>query len=172
MMYSPPTSHRGFTLLIAIVLATVALVLGLSLADVAYKQVLLSTTQKQSETAFYAADSALECALYYDQQANAFDYQTPAPQSQLLCGNNASPSSDVTVTNYSSTQGGSNRITTFTIPCAAGGISATVTVYKTDPLSTAICNANGAKTCIYANGYNTCSNSDPNRFERGLKVLY
>ena len=35
------------------------------------------------------------------------------------------------------------------------------------------CNVSlGSRTCIYSNGYNTCNSSDPNRFERGLKVLY
>ena len=66
---------RGFTLLISVLLVTVILSLSLSLLDVAYKQVVLSSTAKQSQYAFYTADSALECTLYWDQltTGSAFD---------------------------------------------------------------------------------------------------
>jgi Tfp pilus assembly protein PilX len=157
-------SNKGFTLLIAIILASVALLVGLALADVAYKQVVLSTTAKQSSLAFYAADSALECTLYYDQRRIAFDHTTPLIQSELQCDGAG-------ITNYATNVSGSVRTTTFSTPCT-GGVTANVTVYKVDTMSGASCGANGAKTCIYADGYNSCNASDRNRLERGLKVLY
>lgn len=148
-------THRGFTLLIAVVLASVSLAIGLALLDISYKQVVLATAAKQSQIAFYAADAALECALYYDQQQNAFDHASPI--GGLACNSQA-------VTGYSSPNptSGNPRITTFSVPCAAGGESAQVTVYK----------ASNGSTQIYTRGYNTCTSSNLRRIERGLKVSY
>ncbi len=148
--------HRGFTLLIAIILSTVVLTVGLALLDVAYKQVILSSTAKQSQAAFYNADSALECALYYDQKKDSFDFTVTPDFTALKCSN-------VLVTNGS--YNGSDpavHITKFAIPCVGGGISASTTIYKY---------TNGA-TALYADGFNTCTASDPRRVDRGLKASY
>ena len=150
--------NRGFTLLIAIILSTVALVVGLALADVAYKQVVLSSTARNSQIAFYRADSAMECALYWDQQFASFSNAT-SPM-VIQCENR-----NITVTKSAF---GESLISTFDVPCATGGRSASVTVYKQ---GTGVC-APGKKTCIYVSGFNSCSTTDPNRFERGLKVKY
>ena len=83
------TNPRGFALLIAILIATVAVTLGVSLLDISYKQVILTSTAKQSRVSFYAADSALECALYYDQQVNAFSYTNPVSAASVRCQNMA-----------------------------------------------------------------------------------
>lgn len=154
------TSPRGFTLLIAIILTSVLLAVGLSLIDTAYKQLILASTAKQSEIAFYLADSALECALYYDQQLGSFAFSGAA--SSISCNN-------VAVLNFSSSVSGSVRTTTFSVPCAGTGLEATVTVYKTNGPA---CNTSGATTCIYSNGYSSCDAADPRRVERGIKVYY
>jgi hypothetical protein len=151
-------NRRGFTLLIAIILSTVTLTVGLALLDIAYKHIVLATTAKASEVAFYNADSALECALYYDQQQNFFDYSSglPAPGTGILCNS-------LQVTNYNRDVSSSIvHITSFTVPCAGGGVSATSTIYKYQT---------GAST-LYANGFNTCNSNDPGRIERGLKAQY
>lgn len=156
IMHNEP---RGFTLLIAVVLTSVLLSVGLALLDIALKQVTLSSTARQSQYAFYAADSAMECALYWDQQQNAFGFANPL--SSIRCA-----ATDIAL---SSSVSGNTRTTTFSIPCP-GGASAIVTVYKTQGGAT--CNAGTAQSCLYANGYNVCSASDPRRIERGLKVFY
>ncbi|MDB5265562.1 MAG: hypothetical protein JWM39_275 [Parcubacteria group bacterium] len=156
MIYTP-SSPRGFTLLIAVILSTVVLTVGLSLLDVAYKQTILSSTAKQSQAAFYNADSALECALYYDQKLDAFDFATPLAASSLTC-------SSTPVTNYSTVVNPAMtmRTTIFTTPCPGSGISATTTIYKYA----------GGATSLYADGFNTCTATDPRRVERGLKATY
>lgn len=150
-------TQRGFTLLIAVILASVTLAMALALLDVAYKQVTLAFAAKYSQYAFAAADSALECALYYDQKNDTFNYSlSPAPGSVTVnCnGNTAVVAFDNTV---------SPRQRSFTLPCAGGsGQSAVVKVYK----------ASDATTQIYANGYNSCSTTDVRRVERGLKISY
>lgn len=151
--------QRGFTLLIAVVLTSVILSVGLALLDIAYKQVILSSTARQSQFAFYAADSAMECALYWDQQQNAFSYTSPL--SSIRCN-----ATDLPLT---TSQSGGIRTTTFTVPCP-GGTNASVTIYKTN--GTAVCNSGTATSCLFASGFNVCNASDPRRIERGLKVFY
>jgi hypothetical protein len=97
MMTHPHIPQRGFTLLVAVVLSSVALAIGLSLLNISYKQVLLASAAKQSQNAFYAADSVLECALYFDQQLDAFNYITAAPAASIICNG-------ITVTGHSTGQ--------------------------------------------------------------------
>lgn len=160
---------RGFALLIAIILASVTLAVGLALLDVAYKQIILSSVTKNSQDAFYKADTALECALYWDQKSNSFDYNTP--NANIIC-------STLGIQNYASQISGNTRITTYTMPCAGGtGTLASVTVYKTNPAAAnAYCDVSAAgvqsKTCIYSEGYNFCSASDARRIARGIRAIY
>ena len=158
---------RGITLLVAVILSSVVLSVALSLLDVAYKQQLLASTAKQSQYAFYAADSAMECALYYDQKQNAFDYTSPSAGNTIRCGNMA-------ILNYASPTivtgvGGNLKKYTFNISCTGSDVRGSVTVLKSD--GSGLCN-NTNHTCIYTSGYSTCDTTDPRRIERGLKVLY
>lgn len=158
-MYSSP---RGFTLLVAIVFSSVVLSLALALLDIAYKQLVLSSTEKQSQIAFYIADSAIECTLYYDQKLNAFGFASPLDSSELLCKGLEVQNYDTQVVS-DGISGLDARITSFSISCESGpGTEAQVIIYK----------ASNAKTAIYASGYSSCNAGDPRRLERGLRVLY
>ncbi len=151
--------QRGFTLLIAVVLTSVLLSVGTALLDVAIKQITLSSTARQSQYAFYAADSAMECALYWDQQQNAFSYAGSVPSTIQCSSSNISVSSNTT---------GGVRESRFSMPCSSG--AAEVIIRKTD--GTVTCGTGDATSCIYSNGYSTCAASDPKRVERGLRVFY
>src|SRR5450759_3445707 len=81
------TENRGFALLIAVIFMSVMLSFGLALGSLGYKQQVLASGAIESQYAFYAADAALECALYADQQLGTFTYQSsPAPAPPLSCG--------------------------------------------------------------------------------------
>lgn len=153
MMHTP---QRGFTLLIAVIIASVSLSLALALLDISYKQVTLALTAKQSQYAFANADSALECALFWDQKQDAFNFSDPA-LSGVACSTGV-------VVNYDPVDDISDNVRTITydVPCEGSGINASVTILKHDD----------AETYIYANGYNTCTASDARRIERGLKAHY
>lgn len=84
-------TRRGFTLLLAALIASIAIALGAAIFDIAQKQVVLSSTAKQSQFAFYAADTAAECALYWDIRYNYFGTTTP---SVSLLPNSNPPSCD------------------------------------------------------------------------------
>lgn len=86
---SPKTSSRGgFALLVAVIFMSVMLALGLTLSSLGYKQQVLASSALESQNAFYAADSGLECGLHFDQRLNYFAYpsdpNTPAPL--MYCG--------------------------------------------------------------------------------------
>lgn len=69
------TQKRGYALIVSLIVMSVMLSFGLSLGALAYKQQILSSGAIESQYAFYAADAALECALYADQQnPETFDY--------------------------------------------------------------------------------------------------
>jgi hypothetical protein len=150
------SNSRGFALLLSVILTGVSLAIGLALLDVAYKQVLISVTSKQSALAFYNADSSIECALYYDQKSDAFNYSSPAPSASILCGG-------IGILNYGTVPNGSTRTTTFYTQCPSGNKLGYVTVVKNNFTNT---------TDIYASGYSSCSDTDPRRIERALKAHY
>ena len=147
---------RGFTLLVALIFTSVILSVGLALSDVAYKQSILVAASRQSEFAFYNADSALECALEQDQVFDTFDYASGATTGSFVC--------EGQTVNYVNPVSSPTRTATFSIPCAAGGSNANVTVYK---------KASGSPTTnFYANGFNDCDPTDVQRLERGLQAKY
>jgi hypothetical protein len=159
------TTPRGITLLVAVILSSVVLSVALSLLDITYKQVVLASSAKLSQYAFYTADSAMECVLYWDQQKDAFDYTaTTYLTSGITCSDNTG-SLQTIVPNTApntSTVVGSTRTTIFYIPCQSGGTQGMVTISK----------MNTGSTTIYANGYSSCTATDPRRIERGVKVSY
>jgi hypothetical protein len=73
-LVSPKRSEGGFALLVAVIFMSVMLALGLALGSLGYKQEVLASSAVESQYAFYASDTALECALYADQQQNLFAY--------------------------------------------------------------------------------------------------
>lgn len=70
-------AQRGFTLLLAALVASVVLALGSSVFTIAKKQITLSSIGRDSQFAFYAADTGAECALYWDIRHDAFGTSSP-----------------------------------------------------------------------------------------------
>ena len=72
-------TNKGYTLLFAVLVSTLVLSVGISILNINKKEYLLASAARESVTAFYAADGALECAAYYDIGQNKFsqpDYAT------------------------------------------------------------------------------------------------
>jgi len=165
---------RGFALLVAVVFMSVMLAFGLALASLAYKQQVIASSAIQSQYAFYAADAALECALYYDQQEQTFDYDNYAiyldPQNgfpTIQCGGGQSQ--------VGSGPGGNDYdenqwISSTQLSLDSNTRCADITVYKASPGS-------GFTNYIFSQGYDVpCSVvNDPGgaRFvARGISIYY
>lgn len=61
-------SNSGFTLFIALIVSSLLLAIGFSLSTIILKQLIFANSGKESQLAFYAADSGAECALYWDRK--------------------------------------------------------------------------------------------------------
>lgn len=61
-----PSQKRGVTLLIAVLVASVVLAVGIGVYQRTYKELYFSSFWKQTQVAATAADSGLECALYWE----------------------------------------------------------------------------------------------------------
>src|SRR3989344_4229619 len=58
--------RRGFTLLFAMIISSIVLSIGLGIFNIALKELVLSSAARESQFAFFAADTGTECALYWD----------------------------------------------------------------------------------------------------------
>lgn len=83
MMSAP--KQEGFTILLAALVATLVLALGVSVFSIAQKQVVLSSLGRSSQYAFYTADTAAECALYWDVRFQHFPTTTATAVGQIQC---------------------------------------------------------------------------------------
>lgn len=162
-------TQRGFALLIAVIFTSVMLSFGLALGSLGYKQQVLASSATESQYAFYAADAALECALYADQgqNQNLFAYPVPEPSSapRMSCdGSTATfpPAYPTGIVLYTIT----NWAVTERLSLDSGTHCADITVYK--PAST-------GTTYLFSTGYDVpCSTvASGGRFiSRGLNAHY
>ncbi len=58
--------NHGFVILFAMVISLIVVLIGSGMYTIARKKAIISSYARESQKAFYAADSALECALYHD----------------------------------------------------------------------------------------------------------
>lgn len=136
---------KGITLLLSVFVSSMVLTLGLGVFTLLFSEVEFSGTAKESLTAFYAADSGIECALFWDIQKNAF--ATSLSNSTINCDGD------------SRTFNPSVGFVSFNIPFDNGSC-ATVEVTKS-----------ASTTIIVSQGKNICVSS-PKTVQRGLKVNY
>lgn len=135
-------SHRGFALLISVIFMSVMLTFGLALGSLAYKQQILASNGVESQYAFYAADAALECLLYADQQQNLFTLPATQPGSapSMNCDGATPFSSSIVSFNAGVKWVITTRLSLDTGRCAD------VTIYKPSPGS--------GTTYLFSQGYN------------------
>lgn len=82
-------NKRGFVLLFAALVSSIILLVSVGIFNSVQKEVILSSYARESQRAFYAADSALECALYADIKGVVIS--DPDPLTGLGGGNLVTP---------------------------------------------------------------------------------
>lgn len=145
--YKKIPTDSGFTMLIAVVVTSMLLIISFAVVNVAVKQLIVATSNKESQYAFYNADSGIECAVYWDFRGavSAFDQ----PVDPISCdGDSVTP----TVLSVATT--------TFTINLTKGCVVVQVGKHP------------GEITVIDSRGYNTCSGSAIRKVERAEKLVY
>lgn len=145
--------RKGFALLYAVVLISIISAITAGLANTTIKQSIISSVAKDSQAAFYASDTATECAFYaYYKKASSF-----TPGSTWKCGN-----IDL---NYSASPGGytltpTGAVKTTLNPCF--DIQSKTTINPIDNSSIV--------TTMLSSGYNFCNTTNPRSVQRTIKA--
>lgn len=153
--YKQLNKEKGITLFIAIIITATLLLISVAIVTLAVKEAFLSSTYRDSQYAFYAADTGAECAIYWDvnNPNNVSAFATSSVNTRIFClGNTIDPTRVVL---------GGSGTSTFHINYQAETYCADVLVAK---------NADGT-TKIESLGYNNCT-SNPRRVQRAVRVTY
>lgn len=79
MNYSKTNTENGFALLLALIISSVVLAIGVSLLNISVNQINLSTTARESEFAFQASHAGIDCMSYWrSEKASAYTSSTTA----------------------------------------------------------------------------------------------
>ena len=127
-MIIPKQPQSGFALLLTLVVISVVLAIGLSLLNITVKQFTLSATARDSELAFHAANTGIECALAAAESVDIFTGGAPAAIDFDCAGVNAAAvddhDPDTNVYQYSASAGaytGSGTGFTWSVGSPTGG---------------------------------------------------
>ncbi len=167
----PHTSQRGFTLLLAALVSSVVLSLGAAIFAIAQKELTLSSTGRNSQFAFYAADTAAECALYWDVRYAYFGVTPPDSITASCDGqalNEIVSSGDRLSGNYTMTF--SYDISVLQASGQTNHYCANVSVAKTKVPVT-----NAVTSVVHADGFSTgCAgvSNDPQSLQRSVELRY
>ena len=136
---------RGFVLLFAVTLSSILLAISLGVANIALKEIKFGTSARDTNDAFFAADTGIEYALFNDKPPSSLFIPSPG-----------------TLQNWDFVVSG----------LGGGGVSCakvTVTKDNTSPPAT----ATSIVSKGYNIGDPVlCSSSNPDRIERELKISY
>lgn len=84
------TKTNGFALLLALIVSSVVLAIGISILDLSINQLTLSSTSRESEIAFQAAHAGVDCQWYWRyelaSQYTASDAATQNPSINCFAG--------------------------------------------------------------------------------------
>jgi hypothetical protein len=156
--------NKGFVLLFAMMISAIILAVALGGMNIAENEVAFSISGKDTNDAFFAADTGAECAMYFDRPTvnEAFGtLATPQTATSLVCAGNtvtiaAGPPTEKWTFNLNDIGNG-------------GGSCAMITVDKTNSLNTT-----PPTIEISSIGVNesNCGSLSGNYFERELDVTY
>lgn len=176
--YARSLKHaRGFTLLFAVLVGSLLFAMGIAIANLAIKEIVLSAAGKASETAFFAADTGTECALYFDlvvgKTSAEFPNSSTAPKDAdgiIRCNGTDVPLQYEFDSTRSATTTFLMNLSAVAVPSSCVEVKVGKTAPKQNP-------AVPGRTVIEARGRNDsdCSvdaPSNPGRVERALRVRY
>ncbi len=150
--------NKGFVILFAIIATSIILTVSFGLANISLQEINFSTSAKDTNEAFYAADIGAECALANDKSAST-SFVISGGAGSVTCMGSSTPFTSRSANSWAFTLTGLGT---------SSGSCANVTVTKdfaTNPVTTTI-DSKG-----YNKGDNSC-NFTANRVERSIKVTY
>lgn len=152
--------ERGIAIYIAVTVTGALILVSFAIISLALKQIVISSASRDSQAAFYASDSGVECALYWDLKNTGGSLFSTSTGNQTISCN--AVSSSVTKTVNGTTGVGTS---TFSFTFLPDPYCVNVLVVK---------NYSGPdlKTRIESRGYNSCSSTNARRVERAIMVNY
>lgn len=154
------TDTKGIAIYVAVTITAALILVSFSVISLALKQIVISSTSRDSQAAFYAADSGVECALFWDLKNTGGSLFATSTGNQTISCN--SISSTVTKTLDAGTGVGTS---TFSYSFTPDPYCVSVWVTKSY-------NGSTIKTNIEARGYNSCSTTNQRRVERAIRANY
>jgi len=166
--------QKGFTILFAVLVSSIILALGLGIVAITMKEVQLSGAGRDSQLAFYAADSGAECGFYWDLKGDNFATSSQGTNNlvSMTCAGGEKLNQNMPTNVGGIATGIENATTTFWIYMAK---SSSGIVDPQSPCAQVQVGKHliGAQiqTVIDSRGYNTCVDN-PRRLERGYQIQY
>ena len=170
--------NTGFVLPFSVLVSGILLSIGLGIFSITMKELAISSSGRESQFAFYAADTGGECALYWDIRHTGFtdsvfatSTDSSVPVNPVNCNRQ-----DMTIdaSGWDPTEGWEilnssvDGATTQFDMLFSNGSCATVYVFKGSNTLEGI----PGSTQIDSHGFNTCNVNNPRRVERGLRIKY
>ena len=154
----------GFTLLLSVLVISMILAVSLGISSIIRGEIILSSTGRQSQLAFYAADAGLECGIYWDtlhsgMPQSAFATSTP-DQNDLRCAGATIPVGGPTSCVNSLDGSGSSA------PCAPGDKKAGVSTFTLN-----LANDSCAKVTVTKREFYIYEPPDPTPNEAGIETF-
>jgi hypothetical protein len=161
------TGSPGFTLLLASLISSILLSIAIFMITIAQKEVVLASVGRDSQYAFYAADSGSECALYWDFRG-AFDPTTPTRDVQCSMQRVGENIANISADQNDLITGGQGLGVPSRLEFEQNGRCVKVTVLKEDV------GGGDIRTSIDSRGYNLpCSvTNSPRKLERAVRLTY
>jgi hypothetical protein len=153
-------THRGFTLLYALVVVGLLLSVGSSIFGIMIKELKLAQFGQESQVAYYAAESGIECALFWGLTEGIF------------------PSGGAFTCNYDSSFPTENSWSTTDPLVCSGPLCIFQVNYRAGssgvhyPCAYVTVDTSGSNTVVQSRGYNTCAPDFPRRVERGVEATF
>lgn len=148
----------GFALLFAVVASGLLISIAVAIFSISLKELALSSFGRESQMAFYAANTGAECAMYWDIKLGGFAINNVSvPAGSISCGGEVR----TVTTNADATS--ATSLVSFTF----GDLCTDIIINKSDPANSGI-----VKTIMESRGHNTCDTSSPLRVERALRITY
>src|SRR3989344_841527 len=138
---------------------SLALAVGFAIYDLTVREIDLSAAASQSQYAIYAADTGVECALYWDSKAPALN-----GVSSIFATSTSGWSA------WAITANSSAATTTFTLAIPNNGTPVQTYCAVVEVGKATISGV--LYTTIISRGYNTCLSAGVTRLERTLQVSY
>ena len=148
-------------MLLGSLISSLLLVVALAIFNITIKEVLLSSAARESQFAFYAADTGIECALNWDFNYNGTDSAFATSTDSIPPGDGVDCVGEDIATTWSITNDANAATTTFELIVGDGCVDVEVAKFGFP-----------SQTRIESRGHNTCDTDNPRRVERAIFVSY